>query len=128
MFGIKNQLMVVLLLSAIGIGYAGYQYVINMQETIKFQAALIATQESALKNTNATLDQLKADIVRQTELTGELNVKLKQAETYSKELRSKLIRHDLEALAIAKPGLIEKRMNDATKKVFDDLELITGSD
>ena len=128
MFGIKNQLMVVLLLSAIGIGYAGYQYVINMQETIKFQAALIATQESALKNTNATLDRLKADIVRQTELTGELNVKLKQAETYSKELRSKLIRHDLEALAIAKPGLIEKRMNDATKKVFDDLELITGSD
>ena len=128
MFGIKNQLMVVLLLSAIGIGYTGYQYVINMQETIKFQAALIATQESALKNTNATLDQLKADIVRQTELTGELNVKLKQAETYSKELRSKLIRHDLEALAIAKPGLIEKRMNDATKKVFDDLELITGSD
>jgi len=29
---------------------------------------------------------------------------------------------DLEALSEAKPGLIERRINDATKKVFDDVE------
>jgi len=29
---------------------------------------------------------------------------------------------DLEALTVAKPGLIERRINDATKKVFDNVE------
>ena len=128
MFGIKNQLMLIMVVMLAGVGYAGYKYVGNMQDTIKYQAGVIVETESALKTTNATLDQLKADMARQTKLTNELNSKLKQAETYAKELRSKLIRHDLEALAIAKPGLIEKRMNDATKKVFNDIELITGSD
>ena len=31
---------------------------------------------------------------------------------------------DLEAITEAKPGLIENRINDATKKVFDDVEKI----
>ena len=128
MFGIKNQLMIILVLLVVSAGYGGYKYVINLQEDIEFQMRLNAAQESALKSTNVTLDKLKSDMARQAKLSNELNLKLKQAEGYSKELRSKLIRHDLEALAIAKPGLIEKRMNDATKKVFDDLELITGSD
>jgi hypothetical protein len=31
-------------------------------------------------------------------------------------------RHNLNKLAIAKPGLIEKRVNDGTKKVFETIE------
>ena len=31
-------------------------------------------------------------------------------------------RHDLSKLAAAKPGLIEPRVNNATKEVFDSLE------
>ena len=31
-------------------------------------------------------------------------------------------RHNLNQLAAAKPGLIEKRVNDGTKKVFDSIE------
>jgi hypothetical protein len=31
-------------------------------------------------------------------------------------------RHNMNKLAIAKPGLIEKRVNDGTKKVFETIE------
>ena len=31
-------------------------------------------------------------------------------------------RHNLNQLAVAKPGLIEKRVNNGTKQVFDSIE------
>jgi len=31
-------------------------------------------------------------------------------------------RHNINQLAVAKPGMIEKRFNDATQKVFESIE------
>ena len=42
------------------------------------------------------------------------------------ELRNKFARHDLNNLALVKPGLIEKRVNAGSKKVFDELMSITS--
>ena len=50
----------------------------------------------------------------------------KEAEAYQDELASKLRRHDLTALTLQKPALIEKRVNNATAKIFDQLEIDTG--
>jgi hypothetical protein len=41
------------------------------------------------------------------------------------ELEKLFKEHDLEALAAAKPRLIERRVNDATKRVFKDLEALS---
>lgn len=43
------------------------------------------------------------------------------------DLRDKLIKHDLEELARKKPGLVEKRINDGTEKVIDEINDITNS-
>ena len=44
----------------------------------------------------------------------------------SEESRNKLIEvfgnHDLTRLALKKPGMIEKRVNNATKQVFESIE------
>ena len=42
------------------------------------------------------------------------------------ELRNKFARHDLNNLALMKPGLIERRVNAGSKKVFDELMSITS--
>ena len=52
----------------------------------------------------------------------------KEAEKYKDELLNKFQRHDLSLLSLKKPGLIEKRVNNATKKVFDDIERLTAID
>jgi hypothetical protein len=42
------------------------------------------------------------------------------------ELRNKFARHNLNNLALMKPGLIERRVNAGSKKVFDELMSITS--
>ncbi len=59
-------------------------------------------------------------------LTNQLEVKLRKAEEYGDELRATLNKHDLTHLANKKPGLIEKRMQDATDKLWGDLESVTS--
>jgi hypothetical protein len=44
------------------------------------------------------------------------------------ELRNKFARHDLNNLALMKPGLIENRVNKGSKRVFDELIQITSQD
>lgn len=62
-----------------------------------------------------------------TERNQELQINLQQAEVYTDNLRGKLQRHDLTLLSLKKPGLIETRVNNATKKVWNDIETISGS-
>lgn len=55
-----------------------------------------------------------------------LQQRAQEAEAYQDELSAKLRRHDLTALTLQKPGLIEKRVNNATAKIFDELEIDSG--
>jgi hypothetical protein len=52
---------------------------------------------------------------------------LQKAEQYGDDLREKLNNHDLTKLSAKKPGLIEKRINNATAKIFQELEDITNT-
>ena len=67
----------------------------------------------------------RAETVRLGELNLQLSSDLQKAEQYGDELRATLQKHNLTHLANKKPGLIEKRMQNATDKLWDDLESIT---
>lgn len=56
----------------------------------------------------------------------ELITRVKEAEQYSNELIQKLRKHDLTKLTMAKPGLIESRINNATKEIFEEIESVTA--
>jgi len=73
----------------------------EQQATIKAQQESFERQSSALNNMTA----------RNAEIEGEMN---RYLDIFK--------RHNLNKLAIAKPGLIEKRVNDGTKKVFETIE------
>lgn len=75
-----------------------------------------------------TVDSLEEDIETTQRLVTVLEQKNQEAEDYKDKLITLLQRHDLTALTLEKPGLVETRVNNATKKVFEDIESITSND
>tara|TARA_R110002167_G_scaffold301399_1_gene505603 strand:+ start:171 stop:542 length:372 start_codon:yes stop_codon:yes gene_type:complete len=113
-------------LMMIGMGFAGRWYY-NDTQTRMIQLRENAVRlELAAKTSQETIGRLQADAAQFEEANTKLRGELSQAEEYSDDLASKLRRHNLTVLTLQKPGLIETRVNNATAKLFDELETITG--
>ena len=106
--------------------YGGYSYFKDTQETIQALRVSVSSYENAIKTTTKTIDNLRTESERVQEINSKLQVKLQSAENYKDELVQKLNKHNLTKLSAAKPGLIEKRVNDSTTKIFKELEDITA--
>jgi len=74
-----------------------------------------------------TIDQMTLDNRAFQLANDELKVKLQASEEYGDALQEKLRSHDLTMLTLRKPGLIETRVNNATKKLFEDFEDSTAT-
>ena len=88
---------------------------------------VVTKLESAVETSEASLATLKADNIRLNALSNQLNADLNKSEQYGDELRATLNKHNLTHLANKKPGLIETRTQNATDKLWDDLESITSN-
>ena len=84
-----------------------------------------AKMEVVQQQNEAVMKSLTEEATRLNELNFNLQGKLDAAEEYRNELISKLQKHDLTRLSHQKPGMIEKRINNGTQKVFDSLESLT---
>ena len=73
------------------------------------------------------INKLQEDNAKMNELSNELQVELAAATKYKDELIEKLQKHDLTRLSLKKPGLIEKRINNGTKQLFESFESLTGN-
>jgi len=124
MFRLYAILIVVGLLG--GAAWGAKYYYDTTQNTIA-QLRENNAQLSVANDTNqATIKKLEGDSERLNALTNQLVLDLQKSEKYGDELRATLNKHDLTHLANKKPGLIEKRMQNATDKLWDDLESITS--
>jgi len=112
----------VALLAAVG---GGYYYVQKLQADLETARANAIRLEEAVKTSEQSLRLMEETAAKMAELNAELTVNLQKAEQYGDELRNTLQKHDLTALATKKPGLIEKRMQNATNQLWDDLEQLT---
>jgi len=126
MFRLYAILIVVGLLG--GAVYGAKYYYDTTQNTIAALRENNAKLEVANETNQATIKQMGQDTARLNDLTNQLALDLQTSERYGDELRSTLNKHNLTHLANKKPGLIEKRMQNATDKLWDDLEGITSSD
>jgi uncharacterized protein HemX len=122
MFGSLKIAMILILLAGAG---GGFMYVKNLQSNLEVARANAAKLEAAVETSEASLKLLKEDNARLNALSNQLNEDLRKAEQYGDELRSTLQKHNLTHLANKKPGLIEKRMQNATDKLWNDLESLT---
>tara|TARA_R100001460_G_scaffold88467_2_gene129975 strand:- start:7727 stop:8122 length:396 start_codon:yes stop_codon:yes gene_type:complete len=75
----------------------------------------------------ATIENLQNDFTLQTNSLLELQSKNQEIEAEMSRYLDIFKRHNLSKLAIAKPGLIETRVNNGTKDVFDSIEKDTAS-
>ena len=118
-------LLIVLSLLA-GIGYGAYYYYNDTQQRIKTLQENNAKLETVAKANELTINSLQESQEKFATLNNELQTKLNLALNYGDDLRKKLHKHDLTRLSIKKPGLIEKRINDGTNKLFDSIESVTA--
>jgi len=123
----------VLLLIIVGMGLVGRWYYYDTQAHIEQLNQNIATLranqaqlEQAIATSNETIERQQRD-AQQFELANNtLREQLQEAEVYSDDLASKLRNHNLTVLTAQRPGLIETRVNNATARLFDEMEIITG--
>lgn len=118
-------LLIILLLFGSMLG-GGYFYYTDTQETIATLRDNNAKLEMVAEQNLATINQMKADAAEAKIRMEQLNERAREAEQYQDELISKLRRHNLTALALQKPGMIEKRVNDAVVKLSKELEEYTS--
>lgn len=124
MFRLYAIIGIIGVLSIAGLG-AKYYYD-STQATIAQLRENNAKLEVVAKTNEETINQLNRDAIQMASMNEDLQRELQQAEIYKEELIGKLQKHNLSQLSLKKPGLIEKRINDATAKVFDDLESLTS--
>ena len=113
-----NQLLIGIILV---LGLGGY-WLYNENVTLKANnlalEGAVATQEAAMKN-------MQNDFALQTTQLNDLQKKSQEAQKEMNRYLDIFKRHNLTKLAAAKPGLLEPRINNGTKDVFDSIEEIS---
>ena len=109
------------------VGYGGYMYYKDTQDRIAILTENNATLEVAAQLQEETINTMIEDVQRNSELNRELQKELQIAEKYGDQLRNTLRKHNLTHLANKKPGLIQRKMQNATNRLWDDLADITNS-
>lgn len=81
--------------------------------------------EQTIAQDKIALDATKAAYQKQTNALTDLYVQNAKLSEDTKKLSDLLIQHDLNSLSIAKPGLIEERINNGTMHIFTTISNIT---
>ena len=117
--------MAAILATVLGLGYWYYQ---SSQATIATLRENNAKLETAIQISEESIKMLQEDAKKFQELNTQLQASLQKAEAYGDDLRAKLREHNLTALAIKKPALLEGKMNGATANLWRDITEDTGGD
>ena len=108
-------------------GYFVYDRIQALRENVQILKTNAEVMNNSLKESNETIVQMQRNAEAIEQQISELNTGLREAEKYKDEITEKLQKHNLTRLSAAKPGLIEKRVNEATSKIFKELEEITAT-
>ena len=137
MFGIswiKGLIVGAVLLSVGGTIYAGYTYITDMQEEnlqlATEKATLVANEANlvaAISSQQDTIDSLIDDIEAQSRIFRNVNNEFNKSRAQVDSLRERLGRHELAALARAKPVLVERIITNASNAVGRCLEIASGA-
>lgn len=116
------------------LGGAAYYYYTTTQDRI---AALVAnnatlaanvqTLTSANEQNVATIEDLQAEYTRVQEDFSRVQSEFQVVRLQNNELRERLGRHELDALASARPGLVERTVNNASENALRCFELMSGA-
>ena len=110
-----NQILIGIILI---LGFGGY-WLYNENVTLKANNIQL---ESAVEEQKATIVAIQENFEKQGKALQQQQRVNAQIEKEKQEYLAIFARHNLDALAQAKPGLIESRVNKATAAVFEGIE------
>ena len=114
------------MIAVAGIVFGGVRYFLHMQDQMKQMAANNAKLEMVAEENEIMMNNMIAETQRMNELSDDLRNRLDAAKQYQNDLIAKLKKHDLSKLSYAKPGLIEKRINNETPNTPNTCLLYTS--
>ena len=100
------------------IGIGSY-FLYNQYEAVKAENVALTF---AVDEQKKTIEVIKENFERQGKALNNLTARNAEIEGEMTRYLDIFKRHNLNKLAIAKPGLIEKRVNDGTAKIFITIE------
>tara|TARA_R100001086_G_scaffold243965_1_gene173219 strand:- start:763 stop:1161 length:399 start_codon:yes stop_codon:yes gene_type:complete len=122
---LKIYLLIIVIGLLGGAGYGGWYYYKDTQERIRILTENTVKLETAKQLQDNTINAMIKDRQKFTALNKELQTNLDKANVYKDVLIGKLRKHNLAKLSLRKPGLVEKKINNGTKKLFRSLEAIS---
>ena len=123
--GAKLALVMFVLMCAMG--GAGYWYYTDTQKRIQILTENNVKLETAVQTNEQALAAQTAAFQSMQEENAKLQVEWKAINDRNRSLENRLSRHDIGASGVAKPGLTEKVLNNATKNAQRCLEIFSGS-
>ena len=121
----KIYMLIIVLGLVGGVVYGGFYYYKDTQARIQILTENNAKLEQATQTQKQTIDVLIADAKKFAKLNNELQTNLIRANDYKNKLIGKLRKHNLTRLSQQKPGLVEKRINNGTKKLLESFKSLT---
>jgi len=124
---LKIYMLIVVLGLVGGVVYGGFWYYKDTQARIQILTENTVKLETAKQMQDDTITAMIEDREKFAELNKELQENLSKANVYKDVLIGKLRKHNLAKLSLRKPGLVERKINAGTKKLFRSLEIISGA-
>ena len=121
MLGIRLLLIGIVSATLIGAG----AYVLKLRSDNAILKANQVKLEGAIETQKAVIENQKQDYEQIISINKELNDNIIEINKSKQILQNKLSKHDLNFLAVEKPGLIEKIINKGSDKIMDELNEAT---
>ena len=110
-----------------GVVYGGFYVYQDKQKRIATLQQNNAKLEVVAKENEQVVRTMRVETARLNDLNRSLQGKLSRAEESREKLLTRLQEINLKKESMINPIEIEKRINDGTDKMFDDLESITSA-
>ena len=104
-----------------------YWYYNDTQERIAILTENNAKLETAVQTNEEALKSQRASFEAMVVENQKLQTEFQEISDRNKALENRLSRHDIGAAAVAKPGLTEKVLNNATKNAQRCMEIFSGA-
>ena len=122
----KLHMMVIVVGLVGGVVYGGFYFYQDAQKRIATLQQNSAKLEVVAKENEQVVRTMRVETARLNDLNKSLQGKLSKAEESRERLLTRLQEINLKKESMINPIEIEKRINDGTDKMFDDLESLTS--
>ena len=122
-----------IILLLVASAFAGYRMIMVAKiEKLEIELQTALNNQQVLENTVKQQNEQIVKVLETAKKTQQqiqsLNTRYSESQAQVTNLRNKFAKHNLEGMALAKPALLEGKINKATTRVLNNLTVVTNPD